>query len=97
PFGVTLFGHVLDAERDVWSVVQLSGLEQEDAVAERFEGVFDLVFPEHALFRKDFLQKISQVGNIPLAVTEIVDESSFRFLFGDLEVTKKGFVGSDHA
>lgn len=49
-------------------MVELSGVEQEDAGAEGFEIMFDFEVFKYALLREDFFQQISEFRNIPLAV-----------------------------
>ena len=82
-------GDILDGEEDYQFLprnpLDLAGVQQHDAAADGREVVLDLVIVERRLLRQDRFKQLPQLGDVPLLVSEIVDELADRFLGLHLE------------
>ena len=64
-----------------------------DIATQRREGVFDLVVFNRMAVAQDLGYQRPQLGDVPLAVAQVVDEAALRFFFGDMEVPEESGVG----
>ncbi len=59
--------------------------------------LLDLISLHHGMPRQDFLQQQSQIGDVPFAIAQRVDEAALNVLFGDLERQIEGAACRDDA
>ena len=76
------------------SGLELARVEQHHAPPDDRKVVFQFEIVEDRTLRNDVFEERSQVGNVPLAVAQLVDQAVFGFLGRDLEGLVEGAVGA---
>ena len=78
------FGDVLDGQQDQVRLavhrLKTAGVEKHGLAANRREVVFNLIVVDGMVVGQDFIQHAPQLGNVPLAVAQLVDEAALRLL-----------------
>ena len=93
-------GHVLHGQDQQLAVVarlELAGVEQHHPAADDREGVLELEVVEDGALGDDVLEQGPQVGDVPLAVAQLVDEAALGLLGRDVERLVEGAVGGPDA
>jgi hypothetical protein len=94
-------GDVLDREQERGGVVvgveQPAGVEEHGAPAEAGEVVLDLVALDRHAPRDDLLEQVAQVGDVPLAVAELVEVAAEGVVAADPEGLVERAAGADDA
>ena len=89
-------GHVFHGQDQQLAVVaglELAGVEQHHPAADHRERVVEFEVLEDGTFGNDVLEQRPQVRDVPLAVSQLVDEAAFGLPGGDVERLVKGAVG----
>ena len=77
-------GDVLDGEEDEFRVIagptDLAGVQEHPPPADALEVVRDLEVAERAVLGEDVLEEGPQLGDVPLAVAQLVDEPALGLL-----------------
>ena len=74
----------------------LAGVEHNDLAPNRLKIMFDLIIIERGGLRKDFRQEPPELGDVPLAVTKIVDKTADGFGWLNLKGLIKVAAGREH-
>ena len=77
--------------------LQLAGVEQHHPAADDREGVLQLEVVEDGALGDDVLEQGPQVGDVPLAVAQLVDEAVLGLLGRDVKGLVEGAVGGADA
>src|SRR5688572_1133651 len=75
---------------------ELAGIEEHRAATDGGKVVSDLEIPELGVLWNDVFQQASQLGNVPLAVAELVQQPALRLSFRGPERAEKRPVGHLH-
>ena len=98
--GAPPLGHVLHRQDQQLAVVarlELAGVEQHHPAADGREGVLELEVVEDGALGDDVLEQGPQVGDVPLAVAQLVDEAALGLRGRDVERLVEGAVGGPDA
>ena len=98
--GAPPLGHVLHRQDQQLAVVarlELAGVEQHHPAADDREGVLELEVVEDGALGDDVLEQGPQVGDVPLAVAQLVDEAALGLPGRDVERLVEGAVGGPDA
>ena len=98
--GSPALGHVLhrqDQQLSVMARLELAGVEQHHPTPDSRERMLELEVVEDRALGDDILEKRPQVGDIPLAVAQLIDQAVFGLLGRDLEGLIEGIVGGPDA
>ena len=93
-------GHVFHGQDEQLAVVarlELAGVEQHHPPADDREGVLELEVVEDGALGDDVLEQGPQVGDVPLAVAQLVDEAALGLRGRDVERLVEGAVGRPDA
>ena len=93
-------GHVFHGQNQQLAVparLKLAGIEQHDPAADHREGVLQLKVVEDGTLGDDVFEQSPQVGNVPLAVAQLVNEPVHRLFGGDLKGLIERAVGGADA
>ena len=77
--------------------LELAGVEQHHPAADGREGVLELEVVEDGALGDDVLEQGPQVGDVPLAVAQLVDEAALGLRGRDVERLVEGAVGGPDA
>ena len=77
--------------------LKLAGVKQHHAAADSREGVLELKVLEHGAFGNDVLEQCPQVGDVPLAISQLVDEAALTLPGRDVERLVELAVGGPDA
>ncbi len=91
PLGDVL--HRQDQQLAVVARLELARVEQHHPAADGREGVLELEVVEHGALGDDVLEQGPQVGDVPLAVAQLVDEAALGLSGRDVERLVEGAVG----
>ena len=94
PLGDVLHGQ--DQELAVVARLELAGVQQHHPPADRREGVLQLEVVEDRARGDDVLEEPPQVGDVPLAVAQLVDQPALGLAGRDVERLVEGAVGRPH-
>ena len=76
--------------------LELASVEQHHATTDDREGVLQLEVVEDGALRDDVLEQCPQVGDVPLAVAQFVDQAVLGFFGGDVKCLIEGAVSALH-
>src|SRR5687768_2979370 len=77
--------------------LELAGVEQHHPAADYREGVVELEVVEDGAFGDDVLKEGPQVGDVPLAVAQLVDEAALGLAGRDVEGLVESAIGGPDA
>ena len=87
-----LLCRVAYGEKDQVKLVEPTAVQQHHAATEAWERVFDLVVVETPAARENILKQPSQLRDVPLAIAQLVNETSFRLLRISAEELVEGLI-----
>ena len=99
-FCLLALGHVphgQDQQLTVVACLELASVEQHHPAADDREGVLELEVVEDRALGDDVLEQGPQVGDVPLAVAQLVDESALGLIGRDVKRLVEGAVGGADA
>ena len=94
--GAAPLRHVFHRQHEQFPVVtrlELACIEQHHSAANHREGVLELEIVEDRALGDNVFQQCSQVGDVPLAVTQLVDQTALGLRERDVEGLIEGAVG----
>src|SRR5664280_893051 len=75
-------GYVLNSQKDLLCAyvfpIYLAGIEQHDFLTDVLESMSNLEVVKRFFFGKDFFQQLPKFGDVPLFVSQVIDETSDR-------------------
>ena len=95
-----LRGHVFHREDQQLAVaarLELAGVEQHHPAADHRERVFQLKIIEDGTLGDDVFEQAPQVGDVPLAVAQLVNEAVLGFFGRDVKGLIESAIGGLHA
>ncbi len=95
-----LRGHVFHGQDQQLAVVarlELAGVQEHHPAADGREGVLELEVVEDGALGDDVFEQGPQVGDVPLAVAQLVDEAALGLPGRDVERLVEGAVGGPDA
>ena len=76
---------------------QFARVKQHHAAPDNREIVFEFEIVEHRTFGHHVFEQGSQIGNVPLAVAEFVNQTILGFVRGNMEILIKSAIGRVNA
>ena len=89
-------GDVVYGQQDQIEVVQATSVQQHDPATDAVEVVFHLEIIKALFLRKNFLQESAELGDVPLAIADVVNEPPLGVCGGNLKGLVKGLIGMLH-